>query len=344
MASIATVQNSLVEKLLSKHSNLSKVCCVLAYCLRFRKFKRSSPLTAFVSHTEITTALNVIYKNVQRLHFADEYKTLIKGNAVKASSNLLSLSPFINEDDLIHVGSRLKNAELSSDVCHPILLPKNHDLTRLVIEQEHVRNAHAGTQATMAAVRQRFWPLSLRSVARKIVKKCVTCFKNKPALLETIMGALPSGRVTLVRAFHHCGVDYAGSLLIREGKRRNARHSKAYVAIFVCFSTKAIHIELVSDLTSDAFVAALKRFVSRRGKPACLYSDNGTTFVGAQRQLKELYELLNSDHLQADVKQFLREQETSWNFIPPNAPHFGGLWEAAVKSTKHCIESLERRV
>ncbi|XP_032676160.1 uncharacterized protein LOC116846455 [Odontomachus brunneus] len=106
--------------------------------------------------------------------------------------------------------------------------------------------------------------------------------------------------------------------------------------IHVCFATKAVHIELVSDLTSDAFLSAFRRlFISRRGKPACIYSDNGTTFVGACRQLEEFRDFINSEQVQNDVKQFPREQETSWHFISPNAPHFGGLWEAAVKSAKH---------
>ncbi|XP_011873966.1 PREDICTED: uncharacterized protein LOC105565188 [Vollenhovia emeryi] len=148
------------------------------------------------------------------------------------------------------------------------------------------------------------------------------------------MGSLPAGRVTVSKPFYHTGMDYAGPLLVREGKRRNARHNKAYVAIFVCLATKAVHIELVSDLTSDAFIAALKRFVSRRGKPACLYSDNGTNFVGAKNQLRDLYDALLRDDLQPDIRNFLTQQETSWKFIPPHAPHFGGLWEAAVKSAK----------
>lgn len=146
---------------------------------------------------------------------------------------------------------------------------------------------------------------------------------------------MPSGRVTISRPFTHCGVDYAGPVTLRESKRRNARNHKAYISIFVCFATKAVHIELVSDLTSDTFIGALKRFISRRGKPAHMYSDNGTSFVGAQKQLKEFYEFIHSDQVKSSVNQFLRDQETSWTFIPPNAPHFGGLWEAAVKSAKH---------
>ncbi|XP_011873951.1 PREDICTED: uncharacterized protein LOC105565402 [Vollenhovia emeryi] len=157
------------------------------------------------------------------------------------------------------------------------------------------------------------------------------------------MGSLPPGRVTASKPFSHCGVDYAGPLVLREGKRRNARNHKAYVAIFVCFATKAVHVELVSDLTSEAFIAAFKRFISRRGKPSHIYSDNGTTFVGAQNQLKELSDFLNKEQALDDVKQFFRLQQTSWTFIPPNAPHCGGLWEAAVKSVKYHLTRVVGR-
>ncbi|XP_067214125.1 uncharacterized protein [Linepithema humile] len=129
-------------------------------------------------------------------------------------------------------------------------------------------------------------------------------------------------------------------MILREGKRRNARNHKAYVSVFICFAVRAVHLELVSDLTSDAFIAALKRFISRRGKPSHLYSDNGTTFVGAQNQLKQLFDFLYKENMQNNVRQFLRDQQTSWSFIPPNAPHFGGLWEAAVKSAKHHLNHV----
>lgn len=112
-------------------------------------------------------------------------------------------------------------------------MPRGHELTKRIIEQEHKRNEHSGVQATMAAVRQRVWPLSLRSTARKIIQKCVICFKVKPRFSEVIMGCLPSGRVTVSRPFYYCGVDYGGPLILRETKRHNARNLKTYVAIFV---------------------------------------------------------------------------------------------------------------
>lgn len=154
------------------------------------------------------------------------------------------------------------------------------------------------------------------------------------------MSSLPSGRVTVSRPFYHCGVDYAGSLMLQEGKRRNARLIKAYVSIFVCFATKTIHIELVSDLTANAFIAAFKRFSARRGKPAIIYLDNGTNFVGAQGQLKQFFEALKNNKTQSEIDQFLREQKTFWSFIPSNTFHFGGLWKTAIKSAKYHLNRI----
>lgn len=129
-------------------------------------------------------------------------------------------------------------------------------------------------------------------------------------------------------------MDYAGPIFLKDGKRRNAKITKAYIAVFVCFSTKAIHIETVSDLTSQAFLGAFKRFISRRGKPICMYSDNGTTFIGAQKLIKEFREFVNSDNVTQGLQELLRDGQISWQFIPSHAPHFGGLWESAVKSAK----------
>ncbi|XP_011699835.1 PREDICTED: uncharacterized protein LOC105457083 [Wasmannia auropunctata] len=334
-SAVAVLNHLIVNDLLIKHSNINKACRILAYCLRISKARRPIAPSTFVSHQEISVALRIMCRSAQAQAFSAERNALCRGDAISASSHIASLSPFIDKEGLIRVGGRLVNSDLNFDARHQILLPRNHILTQRILEHEHTRSAHAGVQATMAVVRQRFWPISLRSTARKIIKNCVTCFKIRPVHSEAVMGPLPAGRVTVSRPFTHCGIDYAGPFMIRESKRRNAPSRKAYLAIFVCFATKGVHLELVSDLTSDSFIGALKRFVSRRGKPSCIYSDNGTTFVGAQRQLKEFFEFLRDDRIQTEIAHFLRDHETAWKFIPPNAPHVGGLWEAAVKSAKY---------
>lgn len=338
-ANVATFDCNIIDGLLEKFSSLNKTCRILAYCLRCCK-SRPRPSTLFVSHEETSAALFKMCKTIQQRSFAEEYKALEAGKSVHQSSRILSLTPFMDEQGLIRVGGRLRNSNLSFGTCHPILLPRDHELTKRIIMQEHVRNMHAGAQATMAAVRQQFWPLALRSVTRKIILNCVTCFKLKPIFSETTMSSLPAGRVTVSRPFSHCGIDYAGPITLRESRRRNARNYKAYIAMFVCFTTKAVHIEVVNDLTSDAFIGALKRFIARRDKPSHIHSDNGTNFVGAHNQLKELAKFLDEEQMQIDVRHFLCNQKVSWNFIPPNAPHHGGLWEAAVKSAKHHINRI----
>jgi hypothetical protein len=153
------------------------------------------------------------------------------------------------------------------------------------------------------------------------------------------MGDLPEPRVVPSRPF---GLDYAGPLKIKMDKGRGrVKTTKAYICIFVCMAIKAVHIELVCDLTTDSFLNALKRFIARRGLCCNIYSDNATNFVGANKQLKEFYQFLTSDELQQEIHNYSSRNLIQWNFIPPRAPNFGGLWEAAVNSTKfHSIRIL----
>jgi transposase InsO family protein len=110
---------------------------------------------------------------------------------------------------------------------------------------------------------------------------------------------------------------------------------KGYIAIFVCFTTKAVHIEVVTSLTTEVFVLALRRFIARRGRPNIIYSDNGTNFQGASNQLCEVNNMLQCPTQMTRVHDFLTSEGCQWKFIPPHGPHFGGLWEAAVKSKKY---------
>ena len=144
------------------------------------------------------------------------------------------------------------------------------------------------------------------------------------------MGQLPKERITPDAVFNNVGLDYAGPIYIKQGSTRKPTIVKAYVCVFVSLSTKAVHM---SDLTSEAFIACLRRFTSRRGKPALLWSDHGTNLVGAKHILKEMYEFLKESQT---TKSYLTPvaQGIQWDFIPEHAPHFGGLWESAVKSFK----------
>ncbi|XP_026467753.1 uncharacterized protein LOC113371339 [Ctenocephalides felis] len=154
------------------------------------------------------------------------------------------------------------------------------------------------------------------------------------------MGNLPIERVTIARPFLNTGVDYAGPINLRTSRLRKAPQMKGYIALFICFSTKAIHLELVTSLTTDAFIAALKRFISRRGKCSKIFSDNGTNFIGARHELHKLYNLFKNEHSRNEVINAAAVESIEWKFNPPHAPHFGGLWESAVKLIKHHLRRV----
>ncbi|XP_075210260.1 uncharacterized protein LOC142317590 [Lycorma delicatula] len=154
------------------------------------------------------------------------------------------------------------------------------------------------------------------------------------------MGQLLKHRVEISRHFLNSGVDYVGPFQIKYGNPRSKITIKCYVEIFVCLSTHDIHIELVINLTSQAFLAALRRFTARRGHFANLYSDNGTNFVGANNELNSLRKLFHDKEFNTDIENYAAKSQLKWHFLPANSPHFGGLWEAAVKSMKYHLKRV----
>lgn len=209
VAITVTIDKYVINKLLNKYFSLTKACCIIAYCWDFpRNIVQAFELNSYLPpkyHLHLTLAFdafNVICKIVQGKTFPHKYKTLSVGEIISTSSCLFLLSPFMDEFWLIQVNSSLRNSRLQFNTCHPIL-PRNHDLIRCVIEHEHIRNMHAGAQTIMTAVRQRFWSLPLQSSRRKIIQKCMICFKANP---EDIMGSLPTSQVTVLWSFSHCRV------------------------------------------------------------------------------------------------------------------------------------------
>ncbi|CAK1598625.1 unnamed protein product [Parnassius mnemosyne] len=197
---------------------------------------------------------------------------------------------------------------------------------------------HAGPQLLLASIRERYWPIHGKSLVNKVTRECVTCFRAKPRPSAPIMGELPTSRVTPSLPFSTTGVDYAGPFNLKTWRGRGARTYKAYVALFVCFATKAIHIELVTGLDTQSFLAAFRRFVSRRGKPQQMVSDNGTTFQGASNQINEIYQFLSDSS--DEIMTSLSNDGIKWSFLPVYTPHMGGIYEAAVKSCKYFLKRV----
>lgn len=320
-------------------SSFIRLLRVTAYCLRFiascRRGISVEPVrnTAILTVDELSKTRTILIRLAQEDDFLEEKRDLKNERVVSKHSHLRLLSPFIDTEGILRVGGRLNLSEQPYLVKHPILLPSFHPLTLLVARHYHEQLSHGGGRVTLAAMRQEYWPINGRKVINCIIRKCFRCFRAAPVPATQQTGQLPSQRITPSKPFTVTGVDYAGPVYIKAVHKR-AAPTKAYISVFVCFSTKAVHLELVGDLSTPAFLAALRRFISRRGCPSHIHSDNGTNFVGARNELNELYKMLQKEKLSGEITSFCANNNIQWHMIPPKAPHFGGLWEAAVKVAK----------
>lgn len=320
-----------------RYSKLSKIQRSFAYIKRFIHNLKNpkSKLSGHLSVQELSDSFHYLCSVAQKESFPDEYKLLSKGNSLNHKSKLLSMSPFLDENKLIRVGGRIESSNYAYENKHPIVLDSSHHLTKLLFEQEHLRNFHAGPQLLLASVRQSVWPINGRRLARQTVHRCVRCRRVQGKVLQPKMGDLPAQRINPDFPFISVGVDYAGPFHILNRKGRGARLQKAYMCLFVCLRYKCIHLEAVSDLSKNAFMMCLRRFVARRGKPIEVFSDNGGNFTAAAKELSTFFKQ-NSNSL-ADLAS---QEGINFIFSPSYAPHFGGIWEAGVKSAKHHIRRI----
>jgi hypothetical protein len=331
--------------LLHRVSSLKQLKRYTAYWKRFvgnchASIRKGPSTQGPLSSEELEKSLLWWIKLVQDAEFGEEIRELKKGNPVSSKSKLKSLNPFLDSSEILRVGGRLRHAAVSVDQKNPILLPRHSRLTELIIQDCHDSLFHAGGQLILSVLNRRFWIIGAKDAIRHQNKKCVVCTRHRGATATQIMGDLPTARVNPARAFVKCGVDYAGPFTLRAIPGRSKVTFKGYLALFVCLTTRAVHLEIVSSLSTDAFLAALKRFTARRGKSSDIYSDCGTNFVGASKELKELLALVNSNPHQQRVSSHLANEGIRFHFNPPSAPHFGGLWEAGVKSVKHHLHRV----
>ena len=175
-------------------------------------------------------------------------------------------------------------------------------------KREHLRLLHAGPTLLTASL-TRFYHIVGRQVIKSVTRKCITCRRYTARPKPQMLGQLPLERLTPGSVFDKVGIDYAGPVFPKYGYVRKATVVKAYICVFVSLSVKAVHLELVTDLTSEAFIACLKRFIARRGLPSLIWSDNGTNFIGAARELKELYRFLKQPSTQNHVNHYLSDKK-----------------------------------
>ena len=246
---------------------------------------------------------------------------------------LLRFSPLLDKDGLLRLDGRLRLAEdLSYDTRHPVILPKNHPVTRLVIVDAHEKLGHGtGTEHLLTELRSQFWIVKGRLMVRTVVENCPECrrkFLAKPVGQK--MAPLPASRLTLpLRAFERIGTDFAGPFFTKQGRGKS--RMKRYLCLFTCLATRAVHLEMAYSLDTDSFINAFIRMTARRGTPSYVISDNGTNFVGAEKEMREKINELDKEKI---VKKTTQHHKIEWKFNPPSAPHFGGVFESMIKSAK----------
>lgn len=310
-------------------SSWSKLLRCVVYVCRFVKIL---PPREYIVAADLDKAELIVLRELQRNYFSTEFNSL-KSNK-PCSRALQVLKPFL-QDGLIRVGGRLSQSNLAFEQKHPVVLPRKDHALNLLVDYYHKKNCHAGPDLLMSILRQKYWIFSARNLIRSRVHKCVPCYRLRPKATAPEMADHRSCRVVeSVKPFVHTGTDYAGPFRITISRGRGIRSTKAYVCLFVCMTIRAVHIELVGDLSTSSFMAAFKRFLSRRGPVGQIYSDNGTNYVGAKRNITELHAFLRSKYYNTEFAQVLAENRIKWSLNTPTASHFGGNWESNIKALK----------
>nr|XP_034195140.1 uncharacterized protein LOC117611301 [Osmia lignaria] len=321
--------------LIHKYSSLQKLFHVTSVCYRFISKLRRTTASTRLSNTPADLERAKIFwiKATQSAYFSHELKMMVNNQTLPSSHAFNRLTAFIDDQGVIRVGGRLSNAQLTYEGKHPAILPRHSRLSELIVDHSHKATLHGGTQLTLAHIRQTYWIIGGRAPVKSHILRCVVCARQRGIRAHQLMGQLPLSRVTPSHPFSHTGVDYAGPIALKTWKGRGAKTQKGWICVFVCMTTSAVHLEMVTDYSTDGFVATYRRFAARRGIPHTIYSDCGTNFIGADSALKSMFVEGTQDN-QRLAKLFV-DDHTTWSFNPPAAPHMGGKWEAVVKSVKY---------
>lgn len=357
------------QEFFSKYSSFKKLVRIIAICMKFidksKELKGSRMTTRansqkpqlIITTEEFRKAELRIIRLCQSRDFPEEIHHIANEKPLNVKSKILSFKPFLDQDGCLRIGGRLREANLPFERKHPLILMQG-TIAKLIIADSHEKAMHGGIKLTMNLVREAYWVINLRRQVKKYILNCVKCCRFNKENNVQIMADLPWTRVNISAPFTHVGLDYAGPYNIKASNVKspptrirpiviNGEVIKSmpkvpvyegYISVFVCLATKAVHLEVVSDKSTDTFLAAFDRFTAKRGFPECCYSDNGSTFIGAKNVLALNPEesLLEFDR----VSRHAVKDGTDWKFIPPRAPHQGGIWEAGVKSMKHHLKRV----
>ena len=305
---------------IQRFSSIHKLYRVTAYVLKFIKLLRKQVKSHEITQTELSEA--------ERLWIMDAQYGLVQNQNFPKWKAQFGL--FQDESQVWRCGGRLHHANLPFSSKHPVILSKTSTLAMLIAHSAHQRVQHNGVKETLTEIRAKYWIIGGRSLIRSIIHKCVTCrrFEGRP-FIPPPAPPLPSFRVKEAPPFAYTAVDFAGPMYLK--CKGESSSSKSWICLFTCCVTRAIHLELVPDMTTTTFIRCLKRFAARRGLPRRIISDNAKTFKAAAKLIKTIF-------TQKEVQDYLTNFGVEWTFNLEKAPWWGGLFERMVKSTKRCLK------
>ena len=236
------------------------------------------------------------------------------------------------------VGGRINKANLDYRLKHPVLLPKEVHITHAIIRDHHEKVPRTGRGMTINEIRNHgYWIINWTSTVKSVISKCVDCRKLRGKICQQKMENLPADRLSEERPFTYCGVDMFGPFLVKDGRMIQKR----YGAMFTCLSSRAVHIEVTSNLTIDSFIQALRRLIRRRGNVRMIRSENGTKFVGASIELKKTFGEMDEKRINDFLMELVGEW-MSWKCNPPMASNMGGVWERQIRSAGSILSAMLR--
>ena len=289
-----------------------------------------------LSLDELDMAEMAVVRYCQRQRFQEEIETLKKGSLnVRKDSSIYKLDPKLDLE-VLRVGGRLSRAAMPEDAKHPAILPKDHHVSKLILEKIHQQVGHCGRNHMLSLLRQKYWIPCANSLSRKIISECVVCRRLNQSVGEQKMADLPRQRITPdLPPFSHVGVDYFGPIEVRRARAT----VKRYGVIFTCLVSRAVHLEVAHSLDTDSCINALRRFIARRGQVIEMWSDNGTNFISTERELKESLKAWNLNK----IERSLQQKGVKWTFNPPAGAHHGGVWERLIRLLKKILLSVTKQ-
>ena len=318
---------------IKKYSTKIKLLRITGIVLKFVDLLRRNERTRMsqmLNGMDLEKAGILWIKSIQKSLFPELYQQLIDGKTVIYKQFKL----FLNEQKVICCEGHLKHANIPMHTKYPMLLPTKHYFTELVIKECHKTVFHDGISETLASLRERYWVFRGREAVKKLIRKCVICQRYEgKAYAGPPTPDLPTQRVSADPPFNNTGIDFAGPLYTLTSE---AKENKAYICIFTCASTRAVHLEVTEGMSARIFLLAFRRFCGRRGIPSIILSDNAKTF---KHCAKEITKIVRSE----EVHQYLSNKQILWTFIAEKAPWWGGFWERLVQSVKRCLRKVVGR-